>query len=130
MASVSRVFGLLAPILLLALGQWLHDEGILPIDTLQGTVIGIAAIGVVTGVLLRAWWSAVYAPGIVFGIGLIIILGGEVIGPDEPASAERTPLIVSLLLIAIATIPSLAVGAAIGTAIGTLVADRRPRALP
>ncbi len=120
MARLALILGLIAPIALFVLGLRLNERDLVPINGPLSAGVGIALIGVVTGLLIRRWWSVLYAP-VVFGVPWVIYL--TLTGySTEPG--DTTPLGSFLLATTFLLLMSLpyAIGAFLGTALGRVVA--------
>jgi hypothetical protein len=97
------------------------------IDTPEAAVIGIVAVGVLTGLLLRSWWSVVYAPGSILILLLIAALMGELLRSNGESENTRPAEVSPWLLWTVLVFLPLGLGAALGTVIGKALDEHEPR---
>ena len=67
-----RLIGLSVPVVLPPLGLWLHESGVVTSGYPAGVVFTLGLVGVLSGLCLRAWWSAAY-PLVFWGVPLAIL---------------------------------------------------------
>lgn len=113
--------GLIAPALL-PVSAFLIDRFLWGfINSPIEVMIGMALVGVVTGLLLRGAWAGIYAPAVLSGCWLAAasIAGGS-------QGVERTPTEVSILIAAVVALSPLIAGAFIAGALGQIIDQVRP----
>ena len=107
-----RLIGLAVPVVLPPLGLWLHQTGIVTIKDPTGVVFMLVLVGILSGLCLHVWWSAVF-PVAFWGVPLAIV---TVASLDNPRGLDPGPVGSAEIVVCVGLLP-LAVGAALGTAI-------------
>lgn len=115
MSDILRLLGVvLAPVLAVMILFW---KG--PV-TVAGLVVGFLLIGLLTGVLIRSWWSMAY----IVALGLVWIIYAIMVH----TGTEEMPLPGTILLQILWGMLPGAIGAAIGTVFGQWIERRWRRA--
>ncbi len=91
------------------------------ISDMRPVMAGLAAIGLVAGLVARSWWATALAPVTV--IGLSYLVHAVLCARGCPPTPEDTPLTVFMLQLIYSGMP-VALGAALGTLLGKRLARR------
>lgn len=110
-----RVLGLISPVILPLIGVWVQQQfSIFQASEIDIVIpVGFFLAGVVTGVLLRAWWSVTY----IFILGFVLTILKLALTDEYPGSDSD----VITLAFAIILVPLLMIGTAVGMVMGKLV---------
>jgi len=116
-----RVLGLISPVGLPLLGIWIQERfSIFQAPDINSAIpVGFFLAGIVTGALIRGWWSITY----IFTLGFVLTILSLALTDEYPGSdSDAITLALAFILI-----PIMMLGAAFSTLAGTLIDRRWPR---